>query len=495
MTVIRPTPVIAVVLWGIGSATAHAQAPAVTNEGSYTVTRTQTVTNAPTGSVGRKTTDTETRVGNTQETEGLSRTTVMTVGGFAHSCPTVEGIVAGSFAYVLTVDEVKRAAGSTERTHYVRSVVATLEGHVDDAAKIEFVDVDAEFTRGVDGTQKDRVRTRFTPGTDGSLDLQAMKTAVDQTGDITIAIVIAMAGPVYTEAQLEWLTPSRCVEFSFDPPTASRALGPNEAADVRTELRTKAGGVRVGSGSFQANPLDGVGAVAPRKGDTRADAPFVMTYTATANPKKGNGFSVAAASRAGFADGEWRIAELVKYDGTFSQTEANSMSPGVYGISVTGRQKVTGRLVWTPEQNSPRGGTFGDVSSQFYVPTDGEITVSIDNEGKSRAGSCVQEGSKTFAIKDLAPGARQYLVLELAADGRYRMMLGMVSAFLQFEATQRCSGRVPGGNRKVNVNSVGIVIGQQDGRVTDEGVAGQTAQPIVFGPLSYTGGWQFKKIP
>jgi hypothetical protein len=167
----------------------------------------------------------------------------------------------------------------------------------------------------------------------------------------------------------------------------------------------------------------------------------------------------------------------------------------VYGINVTGRQKVTGRLVWTPEQNSRRAGTFNEVPSQFYAATEGEITASIDNEGRSRAGSCAQEGSKTFAIKDLPPGAHQYLVLEVAADGRYRMMLGMISAFLQFEATQKCSGRVPGGNAKVNVNDVGIVIGQQDGRIIDEGFAGQTAQPIVLGPHSYTGGWQFKKMP
>jgi hypothetical protein len=220
-----------------------------------------------------------------------------------------------------------------------------------------------------------------------------------------------------------------------------------------------------------------------------------MTYTATAIPKKGNGFDIAATSRAGLAGGQWLIAELLKLEGTFSQTETTSMSPGVYGINVTGRQKVTGRLVWTPEQNSRRTGTFGDVPSQFYVPTEGEITASIDSEGRSRAGTCAQEGSKTFAIKDLAPGARQYLVLEVAADGRYRMMLGMVSMFLQFEATQKCSSRVPGGNTKVNVNSVGIVIGQQDGHVTDEGLAGQTAQPIVYGVHSYTGGWQFKKMP
>ena len=160
------------------------------------------------------------------------------------------------------------------------------------------------------------------------------------------------------------------------------------------------------------------------------------------------------------------------------------------------RQKVTGSLVWTPEPNSQRAGTFGDVASQFYVAMEGEVTAAIDNDSRSRAGTCAQEGSKTYAIKDLPPAARQYLVLEVAADGRYRMMLGMVSMFLQFQATQKCSSRMPGPNNngKVNVNSVGIVIGQQEGRITEQGIAGQTPQPIVFGVLSYIGEWQFKKI-
>jgi hypothetical protein len=481
-----------VALWTAGIATAHAQAPAtVTNEGGYTITRSQTVTTAPTESVGRKTTDTETRVGNTRETEGLSKTTVMTIGGFARSCPTADGIVAGTFEYSLTVDEVKGAAGATERTHYARSALATLEGHVGDDAKIQYVDVDAEFTRGVDGTQKDRVRTRFTPGADGSLDMQAMQTAVEQTADLTIAIIIAMAGPVYTQAQLEWWKPNRCVEFSFDPPTGTLAVGPNQSADVRTELRTKDGGVAVAGGSFEANSLGGVGSVAPRKGAIRADAPLVMTYTATA--KKGYGFDVGAMSRAGLAGGEWRIADLVKFEGTFSQDEVTSGSSGLYTVGL--RQKVTGRLVWMPEENSQRAGTFADAPSQFYVATDGEITASIDNENRSFGGTCTAKGSKTFALKDLPPGARQYLVLEVTADGRYRMMLGMVSYFLQFDATQRCTGRVRVPDQKTNVNSVGIRIGQQDGRVSDEGIVGQIQPSIVNGPLSYTGEWQFKQIP
>jgi hypothetical protein len=315
---------------------------------------------------------------------------------------------------------------------------------------------------------------------------------------MSIAIVISMASPIYLAAQTEWWKPNECVDFAFDPATDTRALGPNQSADVGTELRTKEGGVRVAGGRFQSGALEGVGKVTPAQGELQADAPLVLTYVASAKPKRGNGIDIAALSRAGVAGGNWQIKERVKFEGAFTQTEASSQSPGVYGISVTTGQKVSGRLVWTQEENPARAQTFGDVHSTFYVPTDGEITVAIDNKSGSLAGSCVQEGSKTFAIKDLPPGARQYLVLEVAADGRYRMMLGMISYFLQFEAGQKCSGRVagmrlPGGDRTVTLNAA-IAIGQQEGRLSDEGIAGETAQPIVIGVQSYTGAWRFRKI-
>jgi hypothetical protein len=135
------------------------------------------------------------------------------------------------------------------------------------------------------------------------------------------------------------------------------------------------------------------------------------------------------------------------------------------------------------------------------VPRDGEISVQTVSTGKSVAGSCKVEGSKAFAIKDLPPDALQYLTLEIAADGRYRLMLGMISKYLQFQATQDCSIRaapgfpmpVPGGGKQAAlVNDAGIVIGRQEGQMTDDGVVGRTPAPIVMGVHSFTGSWEFK---
>src|SRR5262245_58429279 len=70
----------------------------------YEIEKSQSVQNAPAGSVGRKTTDREHRVGNAEDTLGDELTYVLVFGGFARRCPTDEGIVGGEFEYSITYD-------------------------------------------------------------------------------------------------------------------------------------------------------------------------------------------------------------------------------------------------------------------------------------------------------------------------------------------------------------------------------------------------------
>ena len=120
--------VVSFLLFGASASLAVAAAAQTTSsEGGYEVTKSQTVANAPAGYVGRKTTDRETRVGNTPETDGNSSMFVMTVGGFVRECPSAEGLVAGNFEYSLTADDVNADEGETRRTHHVVSLVASLE--------------------------------------------------------------------------------------------------------------------------------------------------------------------------------------------------------------------------------------------------------------------------------------------------------------------------------------------------------------------------------
>lgn len=286
----------------------QAAAQGVTQEGGYEVTRSQTVARAPHGMVGRKTTDRETRIGNTAETDGNSLTIVMTIGGFAKQCPTAEGIVAGDFEYTLTSDAVDTDEGETQRTHFSHNLLVELKGQVGNDGVLEYIEMQGTFTRRRTGAQTERTPippTRFRPGLQGAPDWEGMRQGVEVTGEIATATAMLMAGSTYAIAQLEWNKPNQCVEFSFDPPSDTRRLGPNESAEVQVTLLTKDGRTPVAEGSFRANGLEGVGSLAPRTGLTRA-AGVPLTFTAPGNARAGNGFDVATLSRAGTAAAIWK---------------------------------------------------------------------------------------------------------------------------------------------------------------------------------------------
>ena len=298
-------------------ATVPCHAPAVaeattTNEGGYEVTRNQTVTPAPHGSVGRKTVDTESRVGNTPETDGNSANYAMTSGGFVKFCPSAEGIVEGSFEYSIVADIVDTDVVPTVRTHHANRMSARLKGHVGNDAQLEYVDGDAEFVREQPEapTARQTFPMRFTPRRDGQPDFPAMEAAVRATADISAAILIWQAGQVFLDAEPKWKTLNECVELAFEPATDTVSLGANASANVRVQLRTKDGKVPVPDAKLEFGAIDGIGTPAPRSATTAADGAARATYTASANPRRGHGLDVLVrSSRAGVANAMWKIIE------------------------------------------------------------------------------------------------------------------------------------------------------------------------------------------
>lgn len=473
----------------------------------FEVIRNQTVTNAPPGFVGRKTTDRETRVGNTPETFGRSGGLVMTIGGFVSECPTAIGSVAGTFEYSLVADDAETRGGVTQSRHHEVSLNVELEGHTLSDGALDAIDIRGAFTRRLHDSPPERldIQRSFRVGAGGQPDMAALGDAVLATGDISIATAMWMASTLYTEAWQNWIRPNNCVEVAFEPPSDTRFVGPNGSTDVRVVLRTKKEHATIAEAPLSAQPV-GAGTVSPRQDTSRADAPFAVTYTASANPKDGHGVYVQAEkSYAGPAYGEWHIRAAVPYEGTFTQTGQLALSGAdlsgpfaasaqAYGIGFSGRSELNGRVVWTPETESTRAGSFGEVASLFYVATDGEIRVEVSGEGRSVAGRCKYEGTKTFPITGLPPDALRLVLLEVAADGRYKLWLGMISAYLQFEGQQECETRVgPRMTERVQVNNVPIALGLQEGMVTRDTIAGATPGPIAVGVDSYTGRWEFKK--
>ena len=313
------------VLVPLASALAQGFAPLSANEG-YSAERSQSVESAPRGSVGRKTTDREHRVGNTEETDGNETTVVFTFGGFARKCPTAEGIVEGTFEYSLVYDEINTDDGESQHNHLGRRLVARLEGHVRDDATLERVELDGQYTAETSGsrfaaTQERRpVRATFRPGPGGEPDWPAATRAVEMAGDVAVAAVVLWAGEFYKTAEAEWRKKNACVEFSFDPPTETRSLEPNESVQVRVELRTKEGSAPVPWRSAYVNAINGVGTVSPRSVEAEPGAPATVTYTASSRPRQGHGIDLATTSRAGIAEAKWLIAESDTYELRFEST-------------------------------------------------------------------------------------------------------------------------------------------------------------------------------
>jgi hypothetical protein len=274
---------------------------------------TQTVQTAPPGWVGRKTIDSQRRVGNTDETRGTEVTYTLTFGGFTRDCPLADGVVDGTFEYALT-SEVKTVPGQALHSRYSRQLVAQLRGEVGPDARLIKIELFGSWSIETrepgmpPSLQTQAVRQTFRPSSSGEPDWHAMQSAVRATADLSVAAVILWAGEFYKAAEQNWLQPNNCVEFAFDPPSDQRSIAPHESAQVRVELRTKTGALPVPWETSEVRAINGVGTVSPREVRSPAGT-ATLTYTASSEPRRGHGIKLFTTSRAGTAEGPWQIAE------------------------------------------------------------------------------------------------------------------------------------------------------------------------------------------
>jgi hypothetical protein len=183
---------------------------------------------------------------------------------------------------------------------------------------------------------------------------------------------------------------------------------------------------------------------------------------------------------------------VVNLEGTFSQTDSSAQTAAIGTIAHD--YTITGRLVWEREDEElPSLPSFGDdTPSWFLRPSAGEIAVEVNAEGRGiTGGQCVVSGEKTFRLADLPADARANLLLELAADGRYKLSLGVSSRYLltPVETVCRVMGREVRSSEEWN--DVAIAIGRQQGTVSEDGVVGRLDPPIRQGPSVINGSWSF----
>lgn len=241
--------------------------------------------------------------------------------------------------------------------------------------------------------------------------------------------------------------------------------------------------------SDRIGAIRAIGTVEPRPVENADGAPFPLTYTASARPRRGHGIDLTTESQAGVGNGLWRIVD--RYEGTFTQVDKTEGSLAVY--SGTTVQTMTGRLVWTSEPSGQRTPSYGDVPSAFYKPTRGEITIELANTNTNAAGgSCETRGRETFALASLPPSVLQYLLLEIAEDGRYKLILAIPDyPQTTWEADSVCRVARRTVRQKTPAMLPAIIIGIQEGRLdADQAVVGEMP-PMQRGPLTTTGHWSF----
>ena len=180
---------------------------------------------------------------------------------------------------------------------------------------------------------------------------------------------------------------------------------------------------------------------------------------------------------------------VVKLEGKFTYTDS---------LSLGDTWKVTGNLLWKPEEDGKRSApTFGDTKSVFFRPTSGDITVNVKirSVGLGGPATCQGEGERTFSVDQMTPGALRHMVLEVAADGRYKVTLVIPDTpdpFPKWDFQATCQFPNISTNVTQDVRYTSVVLGRQQGTVTDEGITGRLPAPLRRGPREINGEWSFK---
>jgi hypothetical protein len=483
---------------------------------------TQTVQTAPPGWVGRKTIDSQRRVGNTDETRGTEAIYTLTFGGFARACPTADGVVDGTFEYTLT-SEVRTVPGQTLNSRYSRQLIAQLRGEVGADARLIKVElfgswsIETRQSGMPPSIQTIPVRQTFRPSGSGAPDWHAMESAVRATADLSVAAVIMWAGKFYKEAETNWNKVNECVEPAFDPPSDQVSLRSNESASVSVELHTKAGTLPVPWETSNVQAIGG-GTVSPRPARAPAGT-ATLTYTASSRPRRGNGIDLATTSRAGNAGGQWRITDNEgRWSGTITVVEkaisnssgASPFDQGAHTLEETETEQVTVQVTdgvdasGTPALASLKGrveGRYERVKTYagWVTRSCGAVTRRMNNTSKETSTGS-GSGDATISVA-------------LASDGTYAItvssdvvmpLIGQTAGALEVFGTgcvvgvkadsrehvplQRTVDRLLGAAGRVDPKTPNVLAGSKT-----EDLSPETTSPGVNVRRERTTTWQFRR--
>ncbi len=390
----------------------------------YQITKKDSSQAAPSGYEGRTDTSTQTAVGNTPATTGITFVGTFKLGNQIKTCPTGDGSAEGEGVFSVSLDRTDTRGNRRSTTHVETVAKAKYKGQVGDDAYIKNpVVAEIDYTYKQSSGFGDRggpiatsagsnVPRHITIPINVGKDLGPPDFGAFGGGDPAQAHYVDAfgagtalaywAGIYYSVAQLKWRT-GECAQIAFTPASNTLNLTPGANQTVSADVKSKDG--QSSQGRFDEAHAFG-GTVNPPSGAV----PMKFTYTAPVQAVKNVGFETKATSRAGIAIGEWQSGVHGGWSGRISfelTDDAPEIHEQMRDYSGHGRYQTTlvfrngiGTAIGTAEvkskletrQNALRGGAHtiikndsSDVDGSAEGSSQANVQVTIDkNAGTYR---------------------------------------------------------------------------------------------------------------
>ena len=298
--------------------------------------------NAPAGYTGRTEKMTETLVGNRPETNGRSFTGDFVMANKFRDCPNADGTEEGDGEFTVSGTFTHGSAASK----FSMSAKAKYTGKVGDDAFFDgpvTADIDYTYTispasgpridpispQPIHESQQISIKFEVARGKFDAPTIGAFSGGDPSKGHLkeanAMGLFLTYWGGVYaTLAEVNWLSPGKCVQVAFDPPSFSRQPVPGSNVKVNAFIKTLGGqGVR---GKFpEVTAFSHDESVSITSSATDPGSPAIFYYTAPNKKLPHMGFGVSATSRAGVAKGNWETGLGTDWSG---QITVSKVSPG-----------------------------------------------------------------------------------------------------------------------------------------------------------------------
>ena len=399
----------------------------------YSISTTkETSQNAPAGYSGRIENIDHLAVGREPSVIGRTYKSHFTLANEIRNCPRADGTSEGDGEFTVSGVFTHAVGSTTYSSTYAMTAKAKYKGKVGDDGLL-----DGPVTADIDYTYT------IAPGPSARIDpISPLATSIAQ--HITIQFEVphgkSMAGPVigafaggdptkgqlnqayamglvvtywggvwYTFAQANWISPGKCVQVVFDPPSFARQPVPGSNVKVNAYIKTKGGeGVR---GKFvEVSPFSHDESVSITSSNTDPGSPAIFYYTAPNKKLPHMGFGVSATSRGGNAQGNWETGLGTGWSGEITFSSVQDGDQGKNELQSWSNSEATRSTITVKD---------GVATAYLYY----EVQNMSANKVKALRGGAITliDGGSSNIVGSAEATGKTTLGVELSPDGTYTL--------------------------------------------------------------------------